>query len=291
MNKSIFRFYSNRDFDLDSLANSYLWFSKVEDFNDPFEGMYEERIAFPDVRNLSIDDAIDFYEKIGNLNTSVKSENNLPSDDSINHMLKTSKGRYELRRIVCEAIRESTLEQFNIAKYTLYHCCFVYNKDESFALKNKLMWSHYGAGLRGFAVEYLTDMNEGDILSKGKPVTVHGQEISYEKYAAKMIIKIMYDYMSGVDKVGIGKIINTKSPEWEYENEIRLSCEAQVVNYNKNIISSITIGEKMSMIKRNTLLAIINSLNLDISQLVKFACIDKKTLDIEIINFDDFMKV
>ncbi|MGL6260810.1 hypothetical protein [Vibrio sp. WXL210] len=37
---SIYRYYGYRDFDLDSLANSYLWFSRIDDFNDPFEGLY-----------------------------------------------------------------------------------------------------------------------------------------------------------------------------------------------------------------------------------------------------------
>ena len=38
MSDSLFKFFGYRDFDLDALANSYLWFSNVKDFNDPFEG-------------------------------------------------------------------------------------------------------------------------------------------------------------------------------------------------------------------------------------------------------------
>ena len=33
----IYKFFSNIEFLLSSLKNSQLWFSKVEDFNDPFE--------------------------------------------------------------------------------------------------------------------------------------------------------------------------------------------------------------------------------------------------------------
>jgi hypothetical protein len=289
MDENIFRFYGNRDFDLDSLANSYLWFSKIEEFNDPFEGMYEERVLFPDVQSFSIEEAISFYHKLDAAEWKGTGKKTQPLGVNVESMLKTSKGRYALRTIACDTLREETLNQFNIAKHHLYHCCFVFNKGEEFALENKLMWSHYGAGLRGFVVEYSTKHVEA-LFSDGKPVTVNGQMISYEKYTKDMITKIMYNFISGEDEYGIGRIINTKSPEWKYENEIRLVCEAQVVNYNKDIISSITIGERMSKIKRTTLLAIINSLGLDVVKFVRFACIDKVSLNIKIVSYTEFME-
>ena len=55
---SIYKFCGYRDFDLDALAGSYLWFSKVSDFNDPFEGLYLEQMKFRTADNLSDKEAV-----------------------------------------------------------------------------------------------------------------------------------------------------------------------------------------------------------------------------------------
>ena len=60
--EKIYKFYGYRDFDLDAFAGSYLWFSKVEDFNDPFEGLYREQIKFRKPEEITDQDVILFYK-------------------------------------------------------------------------------------------------------------------------------------------------------------------------------------------------------------------------------------
>ena len=44
---SIYRYYSNVEHDLQSLAQNYLWFSKYSDLNDPFEDVYIQNALSP----------------------------------------------------------------------------------------------------------------------------------------------------------------------------------------------------------------------------------------------------
>lgn len=281
MGKSIYRFYGNRDFDLDSLANSYLWFSDVKDFNDPFEGLYLEQLDMGNVGGSP------FLHPFKEAWLALFKRGN-PGNESL--IVETSVGD-DVFISELQAVVESTVDDYKRFK----HCSFSQDDEsaEKLALENKLLWSHYSDGLRGFSIEFDLALLMASISG----------EAGVEKTTAEML----YDELGKVDVVervvndmnrslmgkggdGVGAILTTKCAEWQYENEFRLLHWNQVVEFDKSSIKSITLGYKMSKARRNTLLAIIGSIGFNPSEMVKFACIDEDSFRVKIKSFDEFNK-
>jgi len=94
----------------------------------------------------------------------------------------------------------------------------------------------------------------------------------------------MMDWLKGKADSGVVSVVLTKSPEWEYEQELRIIADTNKVYYDPSSIKSIVLGQKMAKEKLNTIMAVIHSLGL--TDKVKVAIIDRKTFDLDIVDFD-----
>lgn len=61
---SIYRFYSNVEHDLQSLAENYLWFSKYAELNDPFEDIYIQNALSPLKVKRTKQESYDLYREM-----------------------------------------------------------------------------------------------------------------------------------------------------------------------------------------------------------------------------------
>ena len=281
MVKSLYRFFPYNAHDLDALANNYLWFSSYSDFNDPFEDVFVQNAIHSDLGEYEQDKAIRMYKELHKNDVSEQELNDILTELIINGELA---GYYEqhLKRVVSFTQKE-LLEHVQTTKA----CCLVADGDQgSSALRNKLMWSHYGNGLRGFCIEY--DYSE---LIRSLSDRA-GQEIGlcpmeYRELQKYTLIDL---FLGTVEKRGnssgknlnIGSLVSTKSSEWSYENEFRLIVKnKQNMNYfSSNAIKSITYGEKMPESKLTTLLSVLKG-NQDINCEIYRAYIDLESFEIE----------
>lgn len=248
MSETIFKFFGFRDFDLDALCNSYLWFSKLHEFNDPFEGLYEEQVGG------ITEDKVDPQKAIVTLHKALLAEGRT-QDEAISYI-----GEY----INHEDFKQNLLQNYQVIERELkelykehkkrLYCSFTRDLEGN---QNKLMWSHYGVGLSGFCLEFYRIGLEGSIAELNKEVEIVYSGIM--KYYDAKILTIQDRLNLAMDdnsNDSPGEVLNRKCEEWDYEMEFRLSVESQgdrKLTYHPSLIKSITIGEKMSDVKRNTL--------------------------------------
>jgi hypothetical protein len=280
--KSIYKFFGFRNFDLDALAGSYLWFSKVTDFNDPFEGLYLEQIKFRTPDNISNDEALILFRdmKLKGIGT----DKGAPNQAAIKYAIHTSdETRLEDKKLLCKSIEESVSKTLNYVREKLYCCCFIQDFDQALAIKNKLMWSHYADGLRGYSIEF--DMEAlTDHLYKNISLDLQGGDVVYKSLGDVDSIDLIRSTKQG-DSSGVDKILLSKSSDWDYEQEYRIIAPCNKVNYTPSCIKTITLGSKMTNEKRTTLMAVIRSLGLE--DKVKVAVIDKTTFNLKIVEYSE----
>lgn len=255
MNESLFKFFPYNSHDLDALANNYLWFSNYSNFNDPFEDVFINNAlcaAFPEYDEVK---AIEFY-KLSH------SEQIAPHNlESFLLEMKLNGTLEQKYREMVRATFDGTVEELKSFVSKSKATCFARDLDNNKALKNKLMWSHYADGLRGFCVEYNhQELVDGIAERLGKKISLcpmkYGQ---LKRYSFEELLRNTAKSINlPGSHFGVGSLVSMKSSEWEYENEYRLITDGDNCVYiPSSSIKSITIGSKMPESKRNTLLSIL----------------------------------
>lgn len=279
--QSIYKFFPYNPHDLDALSNNYLWFSHYSDFNDPFEDLFIQNALNVEIDQYQENKAIEFYKLIH--------KGKLPADQVETLILElciTGKLEEHYKNTITKTI-EYSKKKFSKFVSDSKVCCFAQDKllTEEFALTNRLMWSHYANGLRGFCIEYDREkLIEGLHKTLGyKPLYASIEYVKLKKYRAEELLFYSAKSINDSDlPSGIGSIATMKSNGWAYENEFRLVVENQsLIEIHSEAIRSITIGEKMDKHKMNTLLSIIKS-NPRIQCKLNRAIIDTNSFEIEI---------
>jgi len=278
MKDYLIKFFPYNSHDLDALANNYLWFSKYSDFNDPFEDVFINNALSNSVSPFDECKAIEFY-KIAHANL-------VPIHELENALLEQKlDGTFEQKyKEMMGLTFEGALSDLNAFVEQSKATCFARDNEHSQAIKNKLMWSHYANGLRGFCVEY--DREElivgiSDRIGEqiGLAPMKYGQlkRFSFED----LMMNTARTVSQGEEHFGVGSLVSFKSSEWEYENEYRLITTGDnCVPIPSSSIRSVTVGSKMPKSRYNTLLSILNG-NSEICCDVYEAYIDLETFDLE----------
>ncbi|EOX4341855.1 DUF2971 domain-containing protein [Vibrio cholerae] len=278
MKDSLFKFFPYNSHDLDALANNYLWFSHYYDFNDPFEDVFINNAISMDKYDFDERKAIEFYK--------VLHANMIPSHQLERQLLEqkidgTFREKYQ-------SMMDSTFKgALSDLKYFVENSkatCFARDHKNSKAIKNKLMWSHYANGLRGFCIEY-----DREKLISGISELI-GDEIDVAPMQYGQLRRFSFqDLMMSTAKraslggeyFSVGSLVHLKSSEWEYENEYRLITTGDnCVPIRASSICSVTVGSKMTKSRLNTLLSILNG-NSEICCEVYETYIDLETFDLE----------
>ncbi|EGQ8609177.1 DUF2971 domain-containing protein [Vibrio parahaemolyticus] len=277
---SIYKFFPYNPHDLDTLANNYLWFSRFSDFNDPFEDVFIDNVLDTEIPPYNESEAIELL-KLANQGSA--------SPIQIEQSLTQLALQGELRAKY-EYMLSSTIDHAKsiFADYVENSrlCCFAKDdiEAEAPALQNKLMWSHYGNGMRGYCIEFdrsaliksihdsigdlvgYTDMLYGNLVKQSHHSILHQTVLG------------MFGKKSGI---GIGDLVTTKSSEWAYEKEFRLQVEnVNMVQFDPKCILSVTVGFKMPESKFTTLQSVLRG-NTGIDCPIFRASINAKTFGIE----------
>lgn len=276
MNVKLYKFRTPDTYNLSALANNYLWFSKIEDFNDPFEGIHGlNGLIDCDLMAQLVKDIVwkkkaevgedKFNKMLSDLGLTEGFTPEQKIQAVIEHdfqvLIKTIKSSMVLSMSVCNEIADPVYEN--------------------------LIWSHYADGLRGFCLvfdgdELLTDLNSTE-ASSVKPIDIN--------YQAKPISLNLRDFVtSGVlfgeeDYEFVNKtseIIATKSKAWSYENEIRfLSLNKENKHsYSPATLKEIIIGAKMPPEQETLVISIAKAANPNIK--IKKATLKKNSFELEI---------
>jgi hypothetical protein len=266
----MYKYFSFSEYSLTNLLNDEIYMNHHESFNDPFECRCDVQTGFP-LRDGGSSRLKDIIRAWGF------------EDENISDALQS----YDDLAFSLEDTEPSIPHIIDGARIS----CFSQNAD------NLLMWSHYADGLRGFCIEfdsnlvlskYIGDAFIYDVLYKNTPakidtavMAVLNDQVDYNEdaiYASQQEMKHlgndkqadidMYEeYLLGVFKSNneiYQKMLATKPLDWEYENERRIICQAKLpdergefLKYPPEAIKSVIFGEKMPVKQRDTLIGIL----------------------------------
>ncbi len=278
MSKSLFKFFPYNAHDLDAIANNYLWFSHYSQFNDPFEDVFIKNAFDYKKSEFNEIEAINFFKDLHNGDIPLTQVEQLILDMKLKGTFKE-----EYNRSISKTFFEAK-KRFEDFVCNTKVCCFARNNKYGDVLKNRLMWSHYADGLRGFCIEF-----NKKTLMKGIPEylgeVIFFSEMKYgqlKKFSfEELCIKTARNKNSGTKGFAIGDIASLKSEEWAYESEFRLMTElCSEVKIPIDSIVSITVGAKMSQTKLTTLKSILQGIPKLKCSLYE-AYIDNDTFEIE----------
>lgn len=255
---SLFKFFSFNNNNLSSFAERKLWFSKVNAFNDPFEGLF-----IHSTKNLSNGQTIEVIRtmnKDGEINESLNISHQSETMDRLTDIAMSAQ-LDTLRKIT-----EDTLEiAFDEAMNDIYNagvCCFISDEniqtENSNPIQNQLMWGYYGDGLRGYAlemhehIEFNGKMSCVSVEYINDIPTVDTSDFGYKFYTSTS--QQEKNYLSGK----LVDLIASKSDVWKHENEIRfINPEGNaLVSYSESSIKALYIGEKMPKWQQTALVSI-----------------------------------
>jgi len=227
----IYQFRPYSIYSLASLADNKLWFSELQNLNDPFEGFYRLNIQ--------------------------ENESNSPRQSTYDLREFASResamdnGALRIKR---GAILYMIMKTINSMKAGAKISCFSVPKDNKCPLKNKLMWSHYADGLRGFCMGFDRQQLIDSLNTKEKIVKTI-------KYTNKPIDINKYKKDGPPSREEALSIIYTKSKEWEYENELRITIqdENNLIGFDPQSLRQVVIGGKVPEDQRKVLVSAIQA--------------------------------
>lgn len=130
---------------LSALSEGKAWFSKLSDFNDPFEGQFI--LNPPDLKN----EREKFFEHMAK---NIPSHPlTIPASDAVRKRYFDSPTEFEnfVNKLVIETQYEFYERYLNIGAYCL--ASDIPGVDASH-VSNVMMWSHYADGMKGFCIKY-----------------------------------------------------------------------------------------------------------------------------------------
>lgn len=238
----LYRFFADNLNNFTALTSSYLWFSHIHDFNDPFEGCTKELTYYVDADSFSDADFITMFKN----SSAVPNSSRLEREKIL--LARMRQGQKEWRRFKDEMLNvfaESHKRVMKSFEDDYYWCCFSTASEQlPDPASSQLMWSHYANGLRGFVIEF----DKQSLLDSLD--AHHGEDV--------LMTRIVYDNLKPMDfhaelanltsrnASELERLGGLKSKEWEYESEFRIGARGNLVNYSPETIVRVIIGDKMS---------------------------------------------
>lgn len=249
----IYRFFGLEDHNVTGLEEEYLWCSKVEDFNDPFEHkIIKEDFDFRRFSREEISVFLESNPTITYIDVETKKEAHV-TDLDLNKLTD------EQLTSISISLNKVTLESANKLQNSYFHC-LSHDACDIHPLDNRLLWSHYASGLRGFVIEFDIDLLLNSIAELNPQLFIGCHLIDYLSTDFETLIK---ETISESSKLLINDFLFTKHENWKYEEELRLISETQSLKYNKNCITRVIAGEKMSIKSKLKLSKILEAKNLE----------------------------
>lgn len=202
-----YRFRPDKDYVIDEIVESQLFFADRDSLNDPFD-CYINLIKLPDSN--------DYYRNLAYRIIKTK-------DPSLSRQII----RKNARDADMEELRTLYYDNLKGAIESMGICCF------GISISNLSMWSHYANFHKGLCIQY--DCTKDDLLKHMRPVN----------YVDKIETK-EFKVLSGrpEDSDAINHLFYTKSTMWESEKEFRIVHNKGLVSINPNAIKRIIYGIK-----------------------------------------------
>ena len=221
MKTRLYKYFPYDDNFKSCLKEGYLWFSKAESFNDPFEFKLQVKEALTD------EEILEFFKLYKNKSVS-------PLESITNDFNKVLFRYRQDPKTFTDLFLKPFVEHIS----RIGVCCF------SYTWNNILMWSHYADNHKGVVCEFDSNMLESSIgrINNEVNAIVIGA-VDYSPTFPLINVSSSHTLLSAE----VRRAIFTKSIEWQYEKEVRiLSNQTGRNQINRNSISKIYLGARFS---------------------------------------------
>jgi len=227
----IYKFQPFNQYSIVNLIRRQLYFSKPEDFNDPYDcdPPFEITKAHRTPKNIAA-----LYARIRNWS----------ADRSAFDTTYLSNGKPN-RRFERDYI-DSTIPIRKQIHAKVGATCFSEKVDDI------LLWSHYGDKHKGFCLEFDTQVP----IMKGQQKTKL-YKVTYPKSNSYRRLNIL-DILNKPDVLEV--LLTTKSSQWHYEKEWRIFCDTggdKLFHFNPKALSGIYFGYKMSQEDKDVIIEVL----------------------------------
>ncbi|GAB7224766.1 hypothetical protein VoSk93_39850 [Vibrio owensii] len=277
----LYKFRQVDTYSLSGLSNSTLWFSDLNDFNDPFEGSYV------------LDDTVSDYVRQNLLSRAT------PKPDSEIDVVQRDRmldeagvtGDDTQEDIFLKMLRRDFEKALIGTVHKSKAICMSQYSSEQDPLYENLMWSHYASGLRGFCLVF-----DSEQLQQGfyeRELTIRPIEVEYQDHPVTLSLDcfarsryILNDNPMTDTISDVTKTIGTKSNAWAYEREFRLLSleDSNVHSYTPEALIEIVIGEKMPKDQQKLVIDTAKSANPSV--VIKKAQLKRGTYQLEIVDYN-----
>lgn len=242
--RSLSKFYSFNENSIQAVSEPYLWFSRLEAFNDPFEGA---------VNVSKMPPAKEWVELVRNLRQY--------GDESPELFLAVSALKATMNRSIMADTGETFLREmiFRIKERlgSYGYCCLLEGEAES-PQAETLMWGHYGDGLRGFKICFDHDLLIDSLSRKVASFPVQYVSDIQPLDVSKIISDLIDERLKLEGSIEFLRGVRTKSQAWGYEREFRLVSEMSgPVGYKAGAIVAVVFGERMPPSQRKVIQSIV----------------------------------
>lgn len=240
---------------LSGLANRELWFDKLINQNDPFEGGC--------IIDSSLSTSLQLYAQSQIGLNHITHNTDLFKLTSVHHPEKLSP-----TELLVEFGKRCASDLIQRIREESLICSFSYfdEGDIDDPLFNTHMWGHYSDGLRGFCLVFDEESLSEDIFNNSGKLA-KGFHVEYQNRPKSINISELLKVDNSVLKLSneleganlVARISTTKSEDWAREKEVRFISFSKnhLLNFKQTSLLKIVIGEKMSKPDRELLLSIV----------------------------------
>lgn len=219
--KSLFKYRSVNEYNIDNFINDTVWCSTLNNFNDPYEGYvtfdHDEVYIQKLLRDKNLPFEIREYDILKNIIHNSKNEDMIKKYEEDKETTENAK-----RKFISETQKKKKICSFS----TLWD--------------NRLMWSHYANNHTGFCIEYCTEYNIDKIRGHLFPIIYSDKIFDITQDFINSTIEQPYRPMLPF----IMAII--KDNVWEYENEWRIIIDNNEKSEFNLFPKAIYLGSKMN---------------------------------------------
>lgn len=228
----LYKYQPFNQYSLINLIKRQLYFSKPENFNDPYDCDPPFRIAKTHRTEKNINS---LFARIRNSRTDTAAFD-------MNYLTKGKPNKRFEREFIDSpnSIREQIRAKTGVT-------CFSENVDDI------LLWSHYADMHKGFCLEFDTQVP----IMKGQPNTKL-YKVKYPKSNSYRRLNIR-DILNKFDVLEV--LLTTKSHHWHYENEWRIFCDeggSKAYPFNLNALTGIYFGYKMPKEYKDVIVSVLS---------------------------------
>ncbi len=275
--KTSFFKYVTEDSAIKILESSHIKFSSPAELNDPFDMSIDSIFAYDPIEQLhemeqafgaflfgnshiELDDKPEYgiKEKTKLIQETIASLSESKRNEMYSHFQNHRNTSYDVNRL--QNTHKEVLEEIQLQFAS--DAIFCASLDPS----NLLLWSHYANQHSGVVLEFKPNIDKDSIFTLLRNVQYSNKRPVLYESPSDFVYKALGARKNDVIRKYLNECTFTKSPEWEYEKEVRVSiaaflpknCKYKLLRFHEDELVGLYFGCRTNVDAKEKLLKLAN---------------------------------